>query len=53
MRLTRYLTNAQGNTAQLRDNESYRNNEHSEGNGYPLIQGQVVGSDGGQYVKSS
>jgi len=28
-------------------------NEDSEGNSYTLIQGQVVGSDGGQYVKSS
>jgi len=34
MRLTRYLTNAQGNTAQLRENESYRKNEDSEGNSY-------------------
>jgi len=54
MRLTRYLTNAQGNTAQLRENESYRKNEDSEGKWYlPLIQGQVVGTDGDQYVKSS
>jgi len=53
MRLRRYLTNAQGNTAQLRENESYRKNEDSEGNNYTLIQGQVVGSDGDQYVKSS
>jgi len=53
MRLTRYLTNAQGDTAQLRENESYRKNEDSEGNNYTLIQGQVVGSDGDQYVKSS
>jgi len=32
-----------------------RKNEDSEGNSYTLIQGvgQVVGSDGGQYVKSS
>jgi len=45
--------NAQGNTAQLRENESYRKNEDSEGNSYTLIQGQVVGSDGDQYVKSS
>ena len=47
------LANAQGNTAQLRENESYRKNEDSEGNSYTLIQGQVVGSDGDQYVKSS
>ena len=53
MRLTRYLTNAQGNTAQLRENESYRKNEDSEGNSYTLIQGQVVGSDGDQYIESS
>jgi len=53
MRLRRYLTNAQGNTAQLRENEAYRNNEDSEGNNYKLIQGQVVGSDGDQYIKSS
>jgi len=54
MRLTRYLTNTQGgNTAQLRENKSYRKNEDSEGNSYTLIQGQVVGSDGDQYVKSS
>jgi len=32
MRLRRYLTSAQGNTAQLRENESYRKNEDSEGN---------------------
>ena len=51
MRLTRNLTNAQGNTAQLRGNESYRKNEDSEGNSYTLTQGQVVGSDGDQYVK--
>ena len=53
MRLTRYLTNAQGNTAQLRENESYTKNEDSEGNSYTLLQGQAVGSDGDQYVKSS
>jgi len=53
MRLRRYLTNAQGNTAQLSENESYRKNEDSEGNNYTLIQGQVVGSHGNQYVKSS
>jgi len=53
MRLTRYSTNAQGNTAQLRENESYRKNEDSEGKSYTLIQGQVVGSDGDQYDKSS
>jgi len=55
MRLTRYLTNAQGNIVQLKgtNNESYRKNEDSEGNSYTLIQGQVVGIDGGQYVKSS
>jgi len=53
MRLTRYETNTQGNTAQLRENESYRKNEDSDGNSYTLIQGQVVGSDGDQYVKSS
>ena len=35
------------------NNESYRKNEDSEGRKYTLIQGQVVGSDGGQYVKSS
>jgi len=51
-RLTRYLTNAQGNIAQLRENESYRKNDDSEGNSYTLIQGQVVGSDGDQYIKS-
>ena len=32
--------------------ESYRKNEDSEGNSYTLIQGQVAGSDGDQYVKS-
>ena len=32
---------------------SYRKNEGSEGNSYTLIQGQVVGSDGGQYIKRS
>jgi len=53
MRLRRYLTNAQGDTVQLRENESDRKNEDSEGNNYTLIQGQVVGSDGDQYVKSS
>jgi len=53
MRLTRYLTNAQGNTAQLRENETYRKNEDSESKSYTLIQGQVVGSDGDQYVKTS
>jgi len=55
MRLTRYLTNgnAQGNTAQLRENESYRKNEDSEGNSYTLIQGEMVGSDGDQYIKSN
>jgi len=52
MRLTRYLTNAQGNTAQVMENESYRKNEDSEGNSYTLKQGQVVGT-GDQYVKSS
>jgi len=36
-----------------RNNETYRKNEDSEGNSYTLIQGQVVGSDGGQYVKNS
>jgi len=50
---TRYLTNAQDNTAQLRENESYRKNEDSGSNSYTLIRGQVVGSDGDQYVKSS
>ena len=44
---------AQGNTAQLRENVSYRKNEDSEGSSYTLIQGQVVGSDSDQYVKSS
>jgi len=53
MRLTRYSTNAQGNTAQLRENESYRKNEDLEGKSYTMIQGQVVGSEGDQYVKSS
>jgi len=53
MQLTRYLTNAQGNTAQVRQNESYRKDEDSEGNSYTLTQGQVVGSDGDQYVNSS
>jgi len=53
MQLTRYLINAQGNTVQLRENESYRRKDDSEGNSYTLIQGQVVGNDGGQYGKSS
>ena len=55
MRLTRYLTdgNAQGSTAQLRENESYRKNEDSEGNSYTLIQGEMVGSDGDQYIKNN
>jgi len=53
MRLAINLTNAQGNTAQLREDESYRKNEDSEGNNYTLIQGQVVGSDGDQNSKSS
>jgi len=53
MRSRRYLTNAQGSTTQLREHESYRKNEDSEGNNYTLIQEQVVGSDGDQYVKSS
>jgi len=45
MRLAINLTIAQGNTAQLREDESYRKNADSEGNNYTLIQGQVVGSD--------
>jgi len=53
MQLTRYLINAQGNTARLRYNESHRKNEDLEGNSYTLIQGQVVGSDGDQYVNSN
>jgi len=40
MRLAIYLTNAQGNTAQLREDESYRKNKDSEGNDYTLIQGK-------------
>jgi len=53
MRLTRYLTNVQGSTAQLRENVSYRKNEDSECSSYTLTQGQVVGSDDDQYVKSN
>jgi len=51
--INKILNQSQGNTAQLRENESYRKNEDSEGNSYTLIQGQVVGSDGDQYFKSS
>jgi len=35
------------------NNETYRKNEDSEGNSYTLKQGQVAGSDTGQYTKSS
>jgi len=34
------------------NNQSFRKNEDSEGNSYTLIQEQVVGSDGGQHIKS-
>jgi len=34
-------------------NETYRKNEDSEGNSYTLMQGQVAGSDVGQYIKSN
>ena len=55
MRLTRYLTNAQGDTAQLVEQWILQKEKDSEGNSYTLIQGQVVGtgSDGGQYINSS
>jgi len=38
------------------NNESYRKNKDSEGNNYTsihVIQGQVTGNDGGQYIKSN
>jgi len=35
------------------NNETYRKNENSEGNSYTLTQGQVVGTDAGQYIKSN
>ena len=33
--------------------ESYRKNEESKANSYTLMQRQVVGNDGGQYMKSN
>ena len=49
MRLTRWLTNAQSNTAQ-QGGQCNLQEENSEGNSYALIQRQVAGNDTGQYT---
>jgi len=50
MRLKRYLTNAQGNIAQLREQWIL---QKEQGFIRQQLQGQMVGNDGGQYIKGS
>jgi len=45
------LTSRLSSRCPLREDESYRRNEDSEGNDYTLYTGQVVGSDGDQNSK--
>ena len=36
-----------------RNNETHRKNKDAEGNSFTPTQGQVAGSDAGQYIKSN